>query len=228
MLRKLVLVGLVGVTSLIANIAAADDAVAPTIAAVGVTGVSFADDQSSAPVAAPFALTFGEADQSRFANLTSTPRPSGDNPFTRYEVGFVAHPAANVDVSVSHRDGLGFNANGDIDRRSRGSEIRVGSGLLPMQRRASPNASRWYLFAGSEDQAIVWQPGVRNEFGGAGSSFALQDRVEIGDRQAGITYETHGIQTSLAYVERKVRFYAGGQRLSEDENFTGITLTMRH
>ncbi len=228
MLRKLVLVGLVGVTSLIANIAAADDAVAPTAAAVGISGVNFTDNQTALATAAPFSVNFGEADQPRFANLTSAPRPGdADNPLTRYEVSLVAHPA-NVDVSLSHRDGFGFNANGDIDRRSRGSEIRVGRGFLPMQRRATPNTSRWYLFAGSEDQAIIWQPGVRSEFGGASSSFALQDRVEIGDRQAGITYETHGIQTSLAYVERKIRFYAGGQRLSEDENFTGITLTMRH
>jgi len=228
MLRKLVLVGLVGVTSLIANIAAADDAVAPTVAAIGVSGINFTDDQSNAPVAAPFTLNFGEADQPRFANLTSAPRLQGDNPLTRYEVGFVAHPAPNVDVSVSHRDGLGFNENGDISHRSRGSEIRVGRGLLPMQRRASPNTSRWYLFAGSEDQALIWQPGARSEFGGSGSSFALQDRVEIGDRQAGVTYETHGIQASLAYVERKIRVHVAGRRFSEDENFTGITLTMRH
>jgi hypothetical protein len=228
MLRKLVLVGLVGVTSLIANIAAADDAVAPTVAAVGVSGINFTDEQSSAPVAAPFGINFGEADQPRFENLTSAPRHSGGDPLTRYEVGFVAHPAANVDVSVSHRGGLGFDNNGDISRRSRGSEIRVGRGLLPMERRASPHASRWYLFAASEDQALIWQPGARNEFGGASSSFALQDRVEIGDRQAGVTYETHGIQASLAYVERKIRVHVAGRRFSEDENFTGITLTMRH
>lgn len=223
MLRTLVLVGLVGVTSLIANIAAADDAVAPTV--VGVNGVSFADAQNSS---SPLTLTVSEADQPRFANLTSAPQLPGGAPLTRYEVGFVAHPAANVDVSVSHRDGFGFNNNGDITRRSRGSEIRIGRGLLPMQRQASPNTSRWYFFAASEDQALVWQPGARNEYGGASSSFALQDRVEIGDRQAGVTYETHGIQASLAYVERKIRFYSGGQRHSEDENFTGITLTMRH
>src|SRR4051812_39377729 len=101
MLRKLVLVGLVGVTSLIANIAAADDAVAPTVAAVGLSGVNFTDDQSSAPVVAPFGLNFGEADQPRFENLTFAPRPAGGRPITRYEVGFVAHPTANVDVSVS-------------------------------------------------------------------------------------------------------------------------------
>src|SRR5690349_16961220 len=131
MLRKLVLVGLVGVTSLVANIAAADDAVAPTVAVVGASNINFTDDQSSAAVAAPFALNFGEADQPRFANLTSAPQPGDDNSNTRYEFGFVAHPAANVDVAVSHRDGLGFNEDGDISRRSRGSEIRVGRGLLP-------------------------------------------------------------------------------------------------
>ena len=227
MLRKLVLVGLVGVTSLIANIAAADDAVAPTVSVVGLSNVSFADNARAAEVA-PFTISFEEAEAPRFANLTSAPQPASGAPLTRYEVALVAHPGANVDVSLSHRDGLGFDQNGNIASRSRGSEIRVGRGLLPMERRASPNSSRWYLFAGSSDQAIIWQPGVRNEFGGIGSSFALQDRVEIGDRQAGITYETHGIQASLAYVERKVRMYVGAQRLTADENFTGITLTMRH
>jgi len=227
MLRKLVLVGLVGVTSLIANIAAADDAVAPTVSVVGLSNVSFVDGQRTTTVA-PFSITFDEADAPRFANLTSAPQPNSSGPLTHYEVALVAHPIANVDVSLSHRDGLGFDRNGNMLSRSRGSEIRVGRGLLPMQRRVSPRSSRWYLFAGSSDQALIWQPGESNEFGGVGSSFALQDRVEIGDRQAGITYETHGIQASLAYVERKIRVYVGAQRFTEDENFTGLTLTMRH
>ncbi len=226
MLRKLVLVGLVGVTSLIANIAAADDAVAPTVSIVGLSNVSFADNRTT--TVAPFSINFDEADAPRFASLTSAPQSAPGAPLTHYEIALVAHPTAYVDVSLSHRDGLGFDANGNISSRSRGSEIRVGRGLLPMAPRASPNTSRWYLFAGSSDQAIIWQPGVRNEFGGVGSSFALQDRVEIGDRQAGITYETHGIQASLAYVERKIRMYVGAQRFTEDENFTGLTLTMRH
>ena len=227
MLRKLVFVGLVGVTSLIANIAAADEAVAPTLGVIGASNVSFVDDQSrSAPA---FALGFNSNNSERFSGLSAGQlTSSGDRPINHYEVSLVAHGAANVDVSFAHRSGFGVNRDGDITRESRGSEIRVGRGLLPMQRNGAPQQSRWYLFAGSEDQAVIWQPGARSEFGGAGQTFALQDRVEIGDRQAGITYETHGIQASLAYVERKVRFHTAGQRVSEDENFTGITLTMRH
>lgn len=225
MLRKLVFVGLVGVTSLIANIATANDAVAPTADMIGASGVSFTDSNNGAP---PLSFNFGDAGPERFVNLTSQPASTSDtSPLTRYEVSVVAHGAANVDVAFAHRSGFGVNRDGDISRQSRGSEIRVGRGLLPMQS-SGGQQSRWYLFAGSEDQAVIWQPGARSEFGGAGQAFALQDRVEIGDRQAGITYETHGIQASLAYVERKVRVRTAGRSASEDENFTGFTLTMRH
>jgi hypothetical protein len=227
MLRKLVLVGLVGVTSLIANIAAADEAVAPTTAMIGASNVSFNDSANGG--SAPFALNFNTSARDRFAGLSAAQlTTSNDSSPNHYEVSLVAHGAANVDVALAHRSGFGVNREGDISRESRGSEIRVGRGLLPMQRNGTPQQSRWYLFAGSEDQAIIWQPGARSEFGGAGQTLALQDRVEIGDRQAGITYETHGVQASLAYVERKVRVHVFGRRLSEDENFTGITLTMRH
>lgn len=97
-------------------------------------------------------------------------------------------------------------------------------------RRDLPSAEpRWYFFAASEDEALVWQPGQRNEFGGSGSSFALQDRVEIGDMQVGITYERYGIQASLAYVEREISVRTvGSQGFKQDENFAGFTLTMRN
>ena len=85
-----------------------------------------------------------------------------------------------------------------------------------------------YIFAGSEDEALIWRPGSRNALGGSGPSFAMQDRVEIGDRQAGITYEANGWQASFAYVEREIRVRAGGRNFNQDEDFTGLTLTMRH
>ena len=86
----------------------------------------------------------------------------------------------------------------------------------------------WYFFAASEDEALTWRPGVRNDFGGSSSSFALQERVEVGDMQAGISYESNGWEASLAYVEREVSFRSGSRTISQDEDFTGFTLTMRH
>jgi len=86
----------------------------------------------------------------------------------------------------------------------------------------------WYLFAASEDEALIWRPGMQNEFGASDSGFALQDRVEIGDMQAGVTYEANGWQTSLAYVEREISTQSGSRSYSEDQRFVGLTVTMRH
>jgi hypothetical protein len=97
-----------------------------------------------------------------------------------------------------------------------------------MPRDRPSSTPTWYLFAATDDEALVWRPGMRSEFGGGGASFALQDRVEIGDLQAGITYESHGIQASLAYVEREFSVRSGATTFTQDESFAGVTLTMRN
>ena len=87
----------------------------------------------------------------------------------------------------------------------------------------------WYFFAASEDEALTWRPGARSDFGSSGgASFALQDRVEIGDMQAGVTYERYGMQASLAYVEREFTVVSGSQSFTQDDSFAGLTITMRN
>ena len=75
----------------------------------------------------------------------------------------------------------------------------------------------------SDKEALTWRPGEHTD----GASLALQNQVDVGDRSAGITYENHGVQTSLAYVERQVRTSVGGRGYSTDENFAGVTVTLR-
>jgi hypothetical protein len=105
--------------------------------------------------------------------------------------------------------------------------LRLGRGLGGYRRDAPSSEPVWYFFAASEDEALTWRPGVRNAFGGTGASFALQDQVEIGDIQAGITYERNGLQASLAYVEREISVTSGARTFTQDEAFAGVTLTMR-
>jgi hypothetical protein len=167
----------------------------------------------------------------RFANLSLlTPASAvGDAQSRHYEVSVVARAAANIDVSFAHRRGLGFNNEGDVSRETQASEVRIGRGLH-LQASHDDRASstpRWYAFVASDQQALIWRPGARSDFGGSGSEFALQDRVEIGDVQAGVTYEVYGVQTSLAYVERKMRTRVGGHTYMQDDNFAGITVTVR-
>jgi hypothetical protein len=226
LLRKLVVVGLVGICTLAANIATAEDALAPVATQVGVDGVSFADPNQAFPDR--FSLSLGEGEAARFLSLAPTDAHRSADA-RRYELEFVASgAAAGFDLAFAQRGGLGFNDQGDIERRSRASELRLGRGLRDLPRSETSSRPTWYIFAASEDEALVWRPGVRTEFGGAGSSFALQDRVEIGDIQAGITYEQNGWQASLAYVEREISVRSGARTFSQDEDFAGFTLTMRH
>src|SRR5690606_32809131 len=102
-----------------------------------------------------------------------------------------------LDVALAQRAPLGDNRNRVLDRSGRGAEVRIGQGLIE-RRDAAGDTRSVYMFVASEDEALTWQPGVRNEFGGSGASVALQDRVEVGDLSAGVTYERNGVQASLA------------------------------
>ncbi len=219
LIRKLVVVGLAGFATLAASFATAEDA---GLNGAALNGISFVDpdtvlDQDR------FAVTIGDGNANRFTSLSNAAIPDESRD---YEVELVAR-AAGFDVAFAQRGGIGFNTDGDVASQRRASELRLGRGLRGVRRDEPSATPKWYIFAASEDEALIWQPGARNEFGGATSSLALQDRVEIGDMQAGVTYEMNGLQASLAYVQREVNVRAGGRSLSRDEEFTGLTLTMR-
>jgi hypothetical protein len=228
LLRKLVVVGMAGLLSFAVNVATAEDAVGQTPTFVGADNVSFAD--ATEPLSGGrFELSIGSGEAPRFSGFNPTavsPREQQD--YRRYEVAVVAGSAAGFDLAFAQRGGVGFNENGDINRESRSSELRLGRGLRDMPRDEPSAGPKWYFFAASEDEALIWRPGMRSEFGASGGGFALQDRVEIGDLQAGVTYEANGWQASLAYVEREISVRAGNENYTADENFAGITLTMRH
>ncbi len=131
-----------------------------------------------------------------------------------------------VDVSVAQRASFGADVNGDINRRGSGSEIRVGHGLV-QPRDTTDGRPSFYAFVASDNEALTWRPGARSEFGGQGNAFALQEQVEIGDMSAGVTYERNGIQASLAYVEREESTRVGHESFSQDQSFTGLTVTIR-
>jgi hypothetical protein len=210
--------------------------------AAGLFGVSIAAAQdAAAPEPAPAELEVGQVDftdhqtvlrrQSvlmsndvveRFAPSGAGTQP-GEGP-RRLELEFAAGDG-DLDVGFAQRASIGGDAGGDINRQGSGSEVRVGRGLV-QEREGSREAST-YIFVASDNEALTWQPGQRSEFGGRGSSFSLEERVEVGDMSVGVTYERNGIQASLAYVEREESTTVGNQSFNQDESFTGLTVTMR-
>lgn len=226
LLRKLVVVGLVGFVSFAANIATAEDAVDPGSNGYAIDGVDLADPNQA--LSSRIQLTPSDH-ANRFSSLApSEPTYNGRSNQRGYEFEFVGPGMSGLNVSFAQRGGLGFNDQGDVERQSRASELRLGRGLDVERSQPSAEPS-WYFFAASEDEALTWRPGARRDFGSSGGpSFGLQDRVEIGDMQAGITYERYGVQASLAYVEREFTVVSGAQSFTRDDSFAGLTITMRH
>ncbi|GAM98427.1 hypothetical protein U91I_02060 [alpha proteobacterium U9-1i] len=229
-LRNFVVVGLVGLASLAFNVATAEDAVGPSPVYAALNGVSFADpaEERSFAQGGRLDISFIDSADARFSALNNDPQTPEADDRRGYEVAVTASTRF-ADVSFSQRGALAVDENGDIAGQSRGSELRLGRGLANMRRDQPSKTPVWYFFAASDDEALVWRPGARREFGAAPSGFALQDRVEIGDIQAGVTYERGRMQASLAYVEREISVRtAGSHTISSDESFAGLTLTMRH
>lgn len=209
------------------------------IAATLVIGVSAAGAQQGPPVPVNFSdpqgvlgetapaldLSVNPDPNQRFDTVNLTQERAGGEP-RRLELGLAAGGGdAPVDVEVAQRASLGADDNGDINHRGVGSELRVGRNLV--QRREGSEEPSVYMFVASDDEALTWQPGQRNEFGGSSSSLALQDRVEVGDMSAGVTYEVNGMQASLAYVEREEATRVGNRSYTQEQAFTGVTVTMR-
>jgi hypothetical protein len=164
-------------------------------------------------------LTVRDSQGARFAS--TTPAPTGGPASHQVEMQFSAsgdRAGVPLDVAIAHRDTLDADETG---RNQHGSELRIGHNLVPHEEAGRSRGSSVYAFISSDDQAVTWRPGQA-------SSLAMQDhRVEVGDHAAGVTYETHGVQTSLAYVQRKVSTRVGVRGYSTDESFAGVTVTVR-
>lgn len=201
------------------SIAIAQDAPASIEANSETSPVDFTDPQT---VLRRQSVSLNNNPVERFA----PPAPEGqsvEGP-RRLELEFAAG-GDDLGVGFAQRASLGSASSGDINRQGRGSEVRVGQGLV--EQREGSRESSTYVFVASDNEALTWQPGQRSEFGGRGSSFSLEDRVEVGDMSVGVTYERNGIQASLAYVEREESTTVGTQTFNQDESFTGLTVTMR-
>ncbi|MES1199449.1 MAG: hypothetical protein ABUS48_05645 [Pseudomonadota bacterium] len=216
-MRTLMIAGFIAATMISARPALAEDQ--PSVATT-----TFSEQ----PGAHTLNLSIGHERTDRSPNFApNAPRERN----RRYEMAIGAQDVGGlpVDVSIAQRASVGVDQNGEVSERGRGAELRLGRGIgMRRQKAASWDHPIWYGFVASDDEAVTWRPGVRNSFGDRAPSFALQDRVEIGDRQAGVTYERGPLQASLAYVERSVDGRSGGRTISHDERFIGFTLTMRH
>ena len=142
--------------------------------------------------------------------------------------------SAEIALSApSERTGLGFDVgiaprveitrDGPYASRRVGGEVRIGQNF-DKRGEADPR-SGWYLFAGADGEALVWEPDERGRM--SSGSMALRDKVTVGDIQAGLSIHRGLGQLSFSYIRREVEYREKNLGASENEDFAGVSFTIR-
>lgn len=229
-LRTFVLVG----GALCAAVVGGPVAAQQALDGIAIDGVAMMDPETvlQQPQTRTFDLSFNNEATRRLApDATTAASPLQQDGETRQvELQFAAtgdRAGVPLDVAVAQRASLRANDDGNIDGRGGGSELRIGRNLVQQDGDRQRQGSSFYVFVADDDDALTWAPRGGSGPDARGTGLALEDRVDVGDMSAGVTYERNGVQASLAYVEREVKTSVGRESFSQDESFTGLTVTMR-
>lgn len=134
--------------------------------------------------------------------------------------------------ALSARTGLAFDVgvtprfevlrDGNFERKRFGGEVRIGQNF---DRRGEGEGTKsWYIFAGADGEALVWEPN-----GGQRSinELALRDKVIVGDMEAGLSFQRGPGQLSFSYFRREVSYSERNLSASEIEDFAGLTFSIK-
>ena len=160
-------------------------------------------------------------------NIQSLMQPVQPDQNFSAEFAFAA-PAESTglgfDLTVSPR--VAYNTEGNLQSRRVGAEVRVGQTLNFDQRGERVDVDSWYVFAGQDGEALVWEAGEHG-FSNITGAMALRDQVTVGDLQAGISVQRGAGELSLSYIHREVEWQDRNGSFRTFEDFAGVSFTMR-
>lgn len=114
-------------------------------------------------------------------------------------------------IELSPRASLSFDD--DSSSALVGALVKIGDDLRESQ---NFDTNTWYFFAGADAEALTYKPGSRSSLT---RGFNLQDRVIVGDAQAGLGYKIGDADLSLAYIRREVSSFSNNDP-SDDVSYT--------
>ncbi len=142
------------------------------------------------------------------------------NETQRIELGFAK------DITTGRRGGLNLQLTprghlqvGDDGKSALvGALVRIGDDL---RKGSKMNSNTWYFFAGADAEALTFTPNsVRRLTSG---DFHLQDRIIVGDAQAGVGYRIGDADVALTYMRRQT----SAENYSYDSDAAALSLTWR-
>lgn len=112
----------------------------------------------------------------------------------------------------------GLRVNDNEQSALVGALVRIGDNL---REGSNMKSNTWYLFAGADAEAVTYTPNsVRRLTSG---DFHLQDRIIIGDAQAGVGYRIGDADLALTYYKRQAK----AENYSYDEDAAALSITWK-
>ena len=139
-----------------------------------------------------------------------------------YTQAFNAGGVIGLDLELEPRAAIRFSD--EEDSALVGAIVRIGEDLKSSQ----VKQNTWYLFAGADAEAMHYSPNSLRRF--TAGNFALQDRVIVGDAQAGIGYRMGDADVSLGYYRREISSFEDNDPnndFSISEDAAAISFTWR-
>ncbi|GHA89678.1 hypothetical protein GCM10009069_11040 [Algimonas arctica] len=138
----------------------------------------------------------------------------------RLSLGLSEYITAKKDGGIDFvlRPRASFRFDDDSSSAIVGAVVEIGEDL---RRGSDIKTNTWYLFAGADAEALTYSPdGMRQLSSGR---FHLQDRIIVGDAQAGLGYRIGDADVSLSYLRRE----ANAEGFSYNEDAAALSFTWK-
>ncbi len=139
-----------------------------------------------------------------------------DNLDIGYEKAFSSVSTEGLDLSLTPRATLRFND--ESSSAIVGAVVEIGEDL---RKGSNFENNTWYFFAGADAEALTYSPNSVSRL--TSGQFHLQDRIIVGDAQAGLGYRIGNADLSLSYLRRE----ASGEDFSFNEDAAALSFTWK-
>jgi len=129
---------------------------------------------------------------------------------------FTRRSEKGLDLSLTPRASLRFND--EISSTAVGAVIEIGEDL---REGSEFENNTWYFFAGADAEALTYSPNSIDRI--TTGQFHLQDRIIVGDAQAGLGYRIGDADVSLSYMRRE----ASGEEYKFVEDAAALSFTWK-
>ena len=138
----------------------------------------------------------------------------------RVSLGLSEYITAKKDdgIDLVLRPRASFRFDDDSSSALVGAVVEIGEDL---RQGSDIKTNTWYLFAGADAEALTYSPESLRAL--SSGNFHLQDRIIVGDAQAGLGYRIGDADVSLSYLRRQ----ANAEGLSYNEDAAALSFTWK-